>query len=351
MDRPWIRQRRIAIRSTRRDHVMVPPEKTAYRLRRVWLSEEEEAGYYFGFANEGLWPLCHIAHTPGPVFRAADWAHYRKVNRQFAEAKCEEVDTEDPDRARARLPLRARRRLIRDRLPRATVITFWHIRGPIRRFSACARGAGDPRRHARDHHPRLPHPVSLQQLYRYGRPVSRGAHRPRAQRSSFSPAASTEVRAYPISIEWPLHGLKDHRRRLPTASGCTWRAWAAPDVLLGIGGGLGLARPEDLLEATPGAGLGRKRCPNGSAGGWLKKYGHACSPWRQRWTGSTTPKGSLEERLLAARAVARAATGAGWTLCVRADCGADALGDRALPSTQRKRVTKRPARINGRFGR
>jgi hypothetical protein len=56
----------------RHDHVMVPPEKPSYRIRRVWLSEEEEKGYYFGFANEGLWPLCHIAHTR-PVFRAPVW--------------------------------------------------------------------------------------------------------------------------------------------------------------------------------------------------------------------------------------------------------------------------------------
>src|SRR5207245_7648283 len=54
------------------DHVMVPPERPAYRIRRVWLSKEEEAGYYYGFSNSGLWPLCHIAHTR-PIFRTADW--------------------------------------------------------------------------------------------------------------------------------------------------------------------------------------------------------------------------------------------------------------------------------------
>jgi len=67
------------------DRVEVPPESPAYRIRRVWLSKEEEAGYYYGFANEGLWPLCHIAHTR-PVFRSADWEHYRVVNRRFAQA-------------------------------------------------------------------------------------------------------------------------------------------------------------------------------------------------------------------------------------------------------------------------
>lgn len=58
------------------DQVAVPPEDPSYQLKRVWLTEAEEAGYYFGFANEGLWPLCHIAHVR-PVFRASDWEHYR----------------------------------------------------------------------------------------------------------------------------------------------------------------------------------------------------------------------------------------------------------------------------------
>ena len=51
------------------DRLRVPPDDPRYTLRRVWLSSEEETGYYEGFANEGLWPLCHIAHTR-PIFRA-----------------------------------------------------------------------------------------------------------------------------------------------------------------------------------------------------------------------------------------------------------------------------------------
>src|SRR5207249_4709915 len=50
------------------DRLRVPPEEPRYTLRRVWLTKEEEEGYYYGFANEGLWPLCHIAHTR-PIFR------------------------------------------------------------------------------------------------------------------------------------------------------------------------------------------------------------------------------------------------------------------------------------------
>jgi trehalose 6-phosphate synthase/phosphatase len=67
------------------DRVRVPPGDGSYTLRRLWLTKEEENGYYYGFSNEGLWPLCHIAHVR-PVFRSADWAQYRAVNQRFADA-------------------------------------------------------------------------------------------------------------------------------------------------------------------------------------------------------------------------------------------------------------------------
>ncbi len=113
----------------RHDRVGVPPEKPAYQIRRVWLSAEEEAGYYYGFANEGLWPLCHIAHVR-PVFRSSDWAHYVAVNRKFAKAVVSESRTRNPivlvqDYHLALLP-----RMIHEELPNATVITFWHIPWP-----------------------------------------------------------------------------------------------------------------------------------------------------------------------------------------------------------------------------
>ena len=54
------------------DRIRVPPEDPSYSLRRVWLSAEEEQGFYYGFANEGLWPLCHLAYVR-PAFRESDW--------------------------------------------------------------------------------------------------------------------------------------------------------------------------------------------------------------------------------------------------------------------------------------
>ena len=112
------------------DRLRVPPDVARYTLRRVWLSKEEEDGYYFGFANEGLWPLCHIAHTR-PVFRPDDWAYYQEVNRRFANAALEEMEgVEHPvvlvqDYHFALLP-----RMIKESRPDARVAIFWHIPWP-----------------------------------------------------------------------------------------------------------------------------------------------------------------------------------------------------------------------------
>lgn len=107
----------------------VPPGEGAYTLRRIWLTRAEELGYYYGFSNEGLWPLCHIAHVR-PVFRNDDWLHYQRVNERFADAVVDEARTDDPvvliqDYHFALLP-----QLVRRRLPKATIITFWHIPWP-----------------------------------------------------------------------------------------------------------------------------------------------------------------------------------------------------------------------------
>ena len=106
-----------------------PPDTPAYQLQRVWLTPEQEAGYYYGFSNEGIWPLCHIAHVR-PVFRHRDWEQYVEVNRTFATTVKEVARTSDPivlvqDYHFALLP-----RMIRQSLPAATIISFWHIPWP-----------------------------------------------------------------------------------------------------------------------------------------------------------------------------------------------------------------------------
>ncbi|MHB1312140.1 MAG: alpha,alpha-trehalose-phosphate synthase (UDP-forming) [Gemmatimonadaceae bacterium] len=113
----------------RYDRVAVPPEAPAYQVRRVWLTPEEEEGYYYGFSNEGLWPLCHIAHVR-PTFRTRDWEAYVKVNQRFADAVVQEATSSDPIVLVQDFHLALAPRMIRNALPAATIITFWHIPWP-----------------------------------------------------------------------------------------------------------------------------------------------------------------------------------------------------------------------------
>ena len=112
------------------DRLRVPPDHPSYTLRRVWMTDEEDKGFYEGFSNEGLWPLCHIAHTR-PVFRPEDWLHYQRINRRFADVVLQEMEgTESPillaqDYHFALLP-----RMVKDARPDARVAIFWHIPWP-----------------------------------------------------------------------------------------------------------------------------------------------------------------------------------------------------------------------------
>jgi trehalose 6-phosphate synthase len=114
----------------RHNKVEVPPEAPKYTLRRLWLTKEEENHFYYGFSNEGLWPLCHIAHTR-PTFRNDDWHYYKKVNEEFAKAVLEETKNEEQpfiliqDFHFALLP-----ELIKKEKPKAKVAIFWHIPWP-----------------------------------------------------------------------------------------------------------------------------------------------------------------------------------------------------------------------------
>src|SRR5918992_1763643 len=225
------------------DHVMVPPERPAYKIRRVWLSEEEEQGYYFGFANEGLWPLCHIAHTR-PTFRAPDWEHYQTVNRRFADVVADEARTDDPivlvqDYHFALLP-----RMVRERLPRATIITFWHIPWPNpEAFGICPwreevlegmLGSSILGFHTQFH------------CNNFFDTVDRFLEA-RVDRETFTISYGgnpTEVRRYPISIEWPPAPLQ---LQAPVAE-CRRRVRER----LGIGDEVKLGVGVDRLDYTKG---------------------------------------------------------------------------------------------------
>lgn len=122
------------------DHVKVPPENPSYTLRRVWLTKEEEEGFYYRYSNEGLWPLCHIAYVR-PYFRDEDWKIYKKVNEKFADAVVEEMGDDSgfvfiQDYHFTLLP-----KIIKERLPNAIVAQFWHIPWPNpEAFRVCPHG-------------------------------------------------------------------------------------------------------------------------------------------------------------------------------------------------------------------
>jgi trehalose 6-phosphate synthase len=184
------------------DRIAVPVEDPAYQLRRVWLTSEEEQGYYYGFANEGLWPLCHIAHVR-PTFRSSDWVQYEKANRKFAAAVVDEAKSSDPivlvqDYHFALLP-----RMIRERLPAATIITFWHIPWPNpEAFAICPwrhelldglLGSSILGFHTQFHCNNLVDTVDRQLEARVDRETFNVSYKGQA----------TAVKRYPISVEWP----------------------------------------------------------------------------------------------------------------------------------------------------
>ncbi len=184
------------------DRLGVPPEHPAYQLRRVWLSPEQEAGYYYGFANEGLWPLCHIAHVR-PTFRTADWEQYVAVNHKFAAAVVDEATSHDPivlvhDYHFALLP-----RMIQETLPAATIVSFWHIPWPNpEAFGICPwrdelldgmLGATILGFHTQFHCNNFVDTVDRLLEARVDREMFTVSYRGKL----------TAVKRYPISIEWP----------------------------------------------------------------------------------------------------------------------------------------------------
>ncbi len=112
-----------------KDKLGVPCEDNRYILKRVWLDKQQEQGYYYGFSNEGLWPLCHNTHTR-PVFKEFDWRMYKEVNQKFADSVLEELPASSPfifvqDYHFTLLP-----KMIKDKRPDAKVALFWHIPWP-----------------------------------------------------------------------------------------------------------------------------------------------------------------------------------------------------------------------------
>jgi trehalose 6-phosphate synthase len=207
---------------------------SSYRMRRVPLSESEEQGYYYGFSNEGLWPLCHRAGV-APIFRRSDFAAYYAVNDRFAEAVWAEAESESPlvlvqDYHVALAPA-----MIRRRSPRSTIVTFWHIPFPNpAEFATCPWGrrlldgllgstiAGFQ---TQEDCGNFLDCVETMLVARVDRMHNTVTYRGR----------EITVRAYPVSVEWPSRLAAQS----PTIEECRasvrGRLGIASDVLLGLG--------------------------------------------------------------------------------------------------------------------
>lgn len=216
------------------DHIKVPPGAEAYTLRRLWLTSEEEDGYYYGFSNEGLWPLCHMADTR-PTFRSGDWEQYVKINKRFADAACDEADVPDPiilvqDYHLALVP-----RFIRERLPKATIISFWHIPWPTaERFGICPQreeivhgllGSSVIGFHTQAHCNNF---IDSVERFSESKLV-------REHSTVFQKGRPVVIRPYPISVEWPIRWLSG----IPSIEACRKEIFnelkLPPDAVLGIG--------------------------------------------------------------------------------------------------------------------
>lgn len=181
---------------------LAPPEKPTFTLQRVWLTPEEQLGYYKGFSNEGIYPLCLLTHTR-PIFRSEDFAMYQAVNRKFCDALLKQAKTPNPvvlvqDYHFALLP-----KMIREALPQAVVVTFWHIPWPnAEQFGICPwreeildgllgshiLGFHTPH-HARNFLETVQQTMEAKVDFTRGSVTYEGHH--------------AQVKSYPISIAWP----------------------------------------------------------------------------------------------------------------------------------------------------
>ncbi len=215
--------------------VHVPPNRPSYLLKRVWLTKEQESGYYYGFANSALWPLCHMAYHR-PVFRASDWQAYRDVNRFFAERVAEEIG-DDPafvfiqDYHLALLP-----RMLRALAPRAILAQFWHIPWPNpETFRICPwreeileglLGNDILGFHIRYHGENFIATVDVELEARPDRERSAIVYR----------GHMTKIRAFPISIDFEELSRQAASAEIERGMAALRRKYRlGPDVILGIG--------------------------------------------------------------------------------------------------------------------
>ena len=184
------------------DRCPAPVGNGAYTLRRIWMTADEQRGYCDGFSNSGLWPLSHMAHVR-PVLNESDWQHYAAINRRFADAVVQEASSIDPIVLIQDYHLSLVPALVRAKLTRATIISFWHIPWPHPdQMSMCpwlpeildgllgcdVVGMQTPQ-----------HVQNFIELANRHEKKVQGTPLPQICQSSHT----TKIRAYPISIAWP----------------------------------------------------------------------------------------------------------------------------------------------------
>ena len=189
------------------DGVLVPDDAPEYRLRRVWLDPGEQRGYYDGFANEGLWPLCHRVHVR-PEFRSSDFDMYWTINERFVNAVDEEAAGEPAivlvqDYHFAMAPL-----MLRERDARHAIVAFWHIPWPtVDRLEICPWATY------------LLEGLLASSLVGFQTPSDAvqfldaaehllGARVDRKRGVAIYRDRRTHVRAYPASVAWPCDALE-----------------------------------------------------------------------------------------------------------------------------------------------
>lgn len=218
----------------RHDRIRVPPSDPAYTLRRVWLTTDEEEGHYYGFSNEGLWPLCHLAYVR-PAFRDSDWAMYCAVNRKFADTVDREATDPSPLVLIQDYHFAVAPKMVRERLPDATIAVFWHIPWPNpETFGICPwkvellKGmlAADilgfhTRYHCQNFLATVDRFVECQ-IDREHMTIQLGNH-------------VCQIAAYPISIEWPPHWLESVAPPAQCRSAIQKRYGIRPDTAIGVG--------------------------------------------------------------------------------------------------------------------
>ncbi|NQU18107.1 MAG: trehalose-6-phosphate synthase [Candidatus Saganbacteria bacterium] len=113
----------------KKDRVAVPPDNPTYTLRRLWMDKREENGYYYGFSNETLWPLCHTVYEK-PKFNEEDWNYYKTINRRFADTILDEIGDSEAFVFLQDYHLCLVPKMIKEAKPSAKVALFWHIPWP-----------------------------------------------------------------------------------------------------------------------------------------------------------------------------------------------------------------------------